>query len=152
MSALQDRIGGRIHTFKSGHYVADLGAMVITGLGEHLPALHLRRDRLIITLSHDLCRRQPAGGAQETARAENVQDSEALPTLLHHWYAVLCCQGRCLAPPRGQGLTELCTLQGRWWRGRGTRRWSWSSTDCWTLSHTLHTTSMWTSWGGNPSH
>ena len=29
----QDRIGGRIHTFKSGPYVADLGAMVITGLG-----------------------------------------------------------------------------------------------------------------------
>lgn len=30
----QDRIGGRIHTFKSGPYVADLGAMVITGLGQ----------------------------------------------------------------------------------------------------------------------
>ena len=29
----QDRIGGRIHTFRSGDYVADLGAMVITGLG-----------------------------------------------------------------------------------------------------------------------
>lgn len=31
--SFQDRIGGRIHTFKSGSYVADLGAMVITGLG-----------------------------------------------------------------------------------------------------------------------
>ena len=34
MCLLQDRIGGRVHTFKSGPYVADLGAMVITGLGE----------------------------------------------------------------------------------------------------------------------
>lgn len=32
-ASFQDRIGGRIHTFKSGSYVADLGAMVITGLG-----------------------------------------------------------------------------------------------------------------------
>ena len=31
---MQDRIGGRIHTFRSGPYVADLGAMVVTGLGE----------------------------------------------------------------------------------------------------------------------
>ena len=30
---VQDRIGGRVHTFRSGPYVADLGAMVITGLG-----------------------------------------------------------------------------------------------------------------------
>ena len=33
VGSFQDRIGGRIHTFKSGSYVADLGAMVITGLG-----------------------------------------------------------------------------------------------------------------------
>ena len=45
---LQDRIGGRIHTFKSGPYVADLGAMVITGLGEYLPAFHCMRT---ITIS-----------------------------------------------------------------------------------------------------
>lgn len=31
--SIQDRIGGRIHTFRTGPYVADLGAMVITGLG-----------------------------------------------------------------------------------------------------------------------
>lgn len=34
LPSTQDRIGGRIHTFKSGPYVADLGAMVITGLGQ----------------------------------------------------------------------------------------------------------------------
>ena len=34
LPSTQDRIGGRIHTFKSGPFVADLGAMVITGLGQ----------------------------------------------------------------------------------------------------------------------
>ena len=29
----RDRVGGRIHTYKNGKYVADLGAMVIYGLG-----------------------------------------------------------------------------------------------------------------------
>lgn len=30
---LQERVGGRIATFRKGPYVADLGAMVVTGLG-----------------------------------------------------------------------------------------------------------------------
>ena len=29
----RDRVGGRVATFRKGHYVADLGAMVVTGLG-----------------------------------------------------------------------------------------------------------------------
>ena len=29
----QDRLGGRISTFRKGKYIADLGAMVVTGLG-----------------------------------------------------------------------------------------------------------------------
>lgn len=30
---LKDRVGGRIATFRKGPYIADLGAMVLTGLG-----------------------------------------------------------------------------------------------------------------------
>jgi lysine-specific histone demethylase 1 len=30
---LQDRVGGRIATFRKANYIADLGAMVVTGLG-----------------------------------------------------------------------------------------------------------------------
>ena len=29
----RDRVGGRVATFRKGNYVADLGAMVVTGLG-----------------------------------------------------------------------------------------------------------------------
>ena len=32
-SSLQDRVGGRIATFRKSSYIADLGAMVVTGLG-----------------------------------------------------------------------------------------------------------------------
>ncbi|KAF4521790.1 hypothetical protein B566_EDAN012295 [Ephemera danica] len=32
-SLIQDRVGGRIATFRKGSYIADLGAMVVTGLG-----------------------------------------------------------------------------------------------------------------------
>ena len=38
-SNLQDRVGGRIATFRKGNYVADLGAMVVTGLGMILLAI-----------------------------------------------------------------------------------------------------------------
>lgn len=31
---LQERVGGRVATFRKGQYIADLGAMVLTGLGE----------------------------------------------------------------------------------------------------------------------
>jgi lysine-specific histone demethylase 1 len=33
LSCLQDRVGGRIATFRKANYIADLGAMVVTGLG-----------------------------------------------------------------------------------------------------------------------
>lgn len=31
---LQERVGGRVATFRKGQYIADLGAMVLTGLGQ----------------------------------------------------------------------------------------------------------------------
>ena len=40
---IQNRIGGRVHTFRSGPYTADLGAMVITGLGGN-PLAILKRQ------------------------------------------------------------------------------------------------------------
>ena len=33
LCCVQDRVGGRVATFRKGNYVADLGAMVVTGLG-----------------------------------------------------------------------------------------------------------------------
>ena len=35
-SVAQDRVGGRVATFRKGNYIADLGAMVVTGLGEQM--------------------------------------------------------------------------------------------------------------------
>lgn len=33
---IQELVGGRVVTFRKGQYIADLGAMVLTGLGESL--------------------------------------------------------------------------------------------------------------------
>ena len=52
---LQDRIGGRIHTFKSGSYVADLGAMVITGLGGNPLNILKKQLSLHMTKIHRRC-------------------------------------------------------------------------------------------------
>lgn len=52
---MQDRIGGRIHTFKSGPYVADLGAMVITGLGGNPLSVLKKQLGLHMTKIHRRC-------------------------------------------------------------------------------------------------
>jgi lysine-specific histone demethylase 1 len=51
----RDRIGGRIHTFKSGQYVADLGAMVITGLGGNPLSVLKRQLGLHMSKIHRRC-------------------------------------------------------------------------------------------------
>lgn len=38
---MQDRVGGRVATFRKGNYVADLGAMVVTGLGKMLQNINV---------------------------------------------------------------------------------------------------------------
>mgnify|MGYP003690616243 CR=1 FL=1 len=38
---LQDRVGGRVATFRKNNYVADLGAMVVTGLGNTINQNHM---------------------------------------------------------------------------------------------------------------
>lgn len=42
--SLQDRVGGRVATFRKGNYVADLGAMVVTGLGKIQMVLYLHTE------------------------------------------------------------------------------------------------------------
>lgn len=41
----KDRVGGRVATFRKGNYVADLGAMVVTGLGEFYKIKRNREER-----------------------------------------------------------------------------------------------------------
>ena len=53
--SVQDRMGGRIHTFKSGPYVADLGAMVITGLGGNPLSVLKKQLSLQMTKIHRRC-------------------------------------------------------------------------------------------------
>lgn len=62
----QDRIGGRVHTFRSGEYVADLGAMVITGLGGNPLAVLRKQIGLKMTKIKRRCPLYFTTGKRET--------------------------------------------------------------------------------------
>ena len=53
--SLQGRVGGRIHTFKKDNFVADLGAMVITGLGGNPLAVLRKQLSLNMSRIHQRC-------------------------------------------------------------------------------------------------
>ena len=55
VSSLQGRVGGRIHTFKKDNFVADLGAMVITGLGGNPLAVLRKQLSLNMSRIHQRC-------------------------------------------------------------------------------------------------
>lgn len=83
-SHVQDRIGGRIHTFRKGAYSADLGAMVVTGLGRLLSDNLVFHPLCLFFLFPCLCcRREPTCRPPQTDWPANDQDSSSLPTLLH---------------------------------------------------------------------
>ncbi len=47
MCSNQERIGGRIATFRKGPYLADLGAMVVTGLGTTNIMIRFHEDNIL---------------------------------------------------------------------------------------------------------
>ena len=55
MVSKKDRIGGRIATFRKGQYVADLGAMVVTGLGGNPIAILSKQISMDLTKIKQKC-------------------------------------------------------------------------------------------------
>ena len=59
----RDRVGGRVATFRKGPFVADLGAMVVTGLGGN-PINVLSKqvvERTVVILVFKRCEMMPVG-------------------------------------------------------------------------------------------
>ena len=52
---MKDRIGGRIATFRKGPYIADLGAMVVTGLGGNPIAILSKQISMDLTKIKQKC-------------------------------------------------------------------------------------------------
>jgi len=52
---MKDRIGGRIATFRKGQYIADLGAMVVTGLGGNPIAVLSKQISMDLTKIKQKC-------------------------------------------------------------------------------------------------
>ena len=51
----RDRVGGRIATFRKGPYIADLGAMVVTGLGGNPVTVLSRQINMELTKISQKC-------------------------------------------------------------------------------------------------
>ncbi|XP_072884506.1 lysine-specific histone demethylase 1A isoform X3 [Hemitrygon akajei] len=67
----RDRVGGRVATFRKGNYVADLGAMVVTGLGGNPMAVVSKQVNMELAKIKQKCPLYEANG-QAGERCTNV--------------------------------------------------------------------------------
>nr|XP_014351792.1 PREDICTED: lysine-specific histone demethylase 1A [Latimeria chalumnae] len=67
----RDRVGGRVATFRKGNYVADLGAMVVTGLGGNPMAVISKQVNMELAKIKQKCPLYEANG-QAGERCNNV--------------------------------------------------------------------------------
>ena len=58
----RDRVGGRVSTFRKNNYVADLGAMVVTGLGGNPMTIVSKQVNMELTKVKQKCPLFESGG------------------------------------------------------------------------------------------
>uniref|UniRef100_A0AAQ5XTF3 SWIRM domain-containing protein n=1 Tax=Amphiprion ocellaris TaxID=80972 RepID=A0AAQ5XTF3_AMPOC len=83
----RDRVGGRVATFRKGNYVADLGAMVVTGLGGNPMAVISKQVNMELAKIKQKCPLYEANGQAEydelvemqVKLEEKLQELEANP-------------------------------------------------------------------------
>uniref|UniRef100_A0AAZ3SV56 SWIRM domain-containing protein n=1 Tax=Oncorhynchus tshawytscha TaxID=74940 RepID=A0AAZ3SV56_ONCTS len=83
----RDRVGGRVATFRKGNYVADLGAMVVTGLGGNPMAVVSKQVNMELAKIKQKCPLYEANGQAEydelvesqVKLEEKLQELEANP-------------------------------------------------------------------------
>ena len=116
-SLWQDRVGGRVATFRKGNYVADLGAMVVTGLGKEPPWQHDAGHLITSDVAcHCICS-PPEGAIRHVDHAFPAISPVGLPlaftyTLaLRRWKPHGCGQ-QAGQHGAGQDQTEVPTLRG----------------------------------------
>jgi len=72
----RDRVGGRIATFRKGHYVADLGAMVVTGLGGNPVTVLSRQINMELTKIQHTCPLYESNGATVPKDKDDMVERE----------------------------------------------------------------------------
>uniref|UniRef100_A0AAZ1X8T7 Lysine-specific histone demethylase n=1 Tax=Oreochromis aureus TaxID=47969 RepID=A0AAZ1X8T7_OREAU len=70
----RDRVGGRVATFRKGNYVADLGAMVVTGLGGNPMAVVSKQVNMELAKIKQKCPLYEANGQAMVSTKERVKE------------------------------------------------------------------------------
>uniref|UniRef100_A0AAZ3QFY6 Lysine-specific histone demethylase n=1 Tax=Oncorhynchus tshawytscha TaxID=74940 RepID=A0AAZ3QFY6_ONCTS len=70
----RDRVGGRVATFRKGNYVADLGAMVVTGLGGNPMAVVSKQVNMELAKIKQKCPLYEANGQAMVGTKERVKE------------------------------------------------------------------------------
>uniref|UniRef100_G3P5B5 Lysine-specific histone demethylase n=1 Tax=Gasterosteus aculeatus aculeatus TaxID=481459 RepID=G3P5B5_GASAC len=70
----RDRVGGRVATFRKGNYVADLGAMVVTGLGGNPMAVISKQVNMELAKIKQKCPLYEANGQAMVTTKERVKE------------------------------------------------------------------------------
>ncbi|XP_045154678.1 lysine-specific histone demethylase 1A isoform X1 [Echinops telfairi] len=70
----RDRVGGRVATFRKGNYVADLGAMVVTGLGGNPMAVVSKQVNMELAKIKQKCPLYEANGQADTVKVPKEKD------------------------------------------------------------------------------
>uniref|UniRef100_A0AAQ5Z3H5 Lysine-specific histone demethylase n=1 Tax=Amphiprion ocellaris TaxID=80972 RepID=A0AAQ5Z3H5_AMPOC len=70
----RDRVGGRVATFRKGNYVADLGAMVVTGLGGNPMAVISKQVNMELAKIKQKCPLYEANGQAMVSTKERVKE------------------------------------------------------------------------------
>ena len=72
----RDRVGGRISTFRKGNFVADLGAMIVTGLGGNPLAIIAKQINLNLTKVRQKCPLFEANGETVPKEKDEMVERE----------------------------------------------------------------------------
>uniref|UniRef100_A0A7N8YNZ0 Lysine-specific histone demethylase n=1 Tax=Mastacembelus armatus TaxID=205130 RepID=A0A7N8YNZ0_9TELE len=73
---MQDRVGGRVATFRKGNYVADLGAMVVTGLGGNPMAVISKQVNMELAKIKQKCPLYEANGQAVPKEKDEMVEQE----------------------------------------------------------------------------
>ncbi|KAJ9576874.1 hypothetical protein L9F63_006545, partial [Diploptera punctata] len=97
-----DRVGGRIATFRKGNYIADLGAMVVTGLGGNPITVLSKQINMELHKIRQKCPLYESNGntwkpvslGQALEWVIKLQEKNVKEKQIEHWKAVIALQER----------------------------------------------------------
>ena len=122
----RDRVGGRIATFRKGPYIADLGAMVVTGLGGNPVTVLSRQINMELTKISQKCPLYESNGNTVPKDKDDMVEREfnrllEATSYLSHTLDFNYCSGKPVS--LGQSMEWVIKLQEKHVKERQIKHW-----------------------------